>query len=186
MYDIEGRIRTGKLSETLLLPVHPIFRDIAFTVATNVVSLTMIVPAAVELAGMFHPALQPPPWAMIAFVPAVLLAAGVRFLVEWTLGLAAFWVTRLDAAYATYYMAYHFFSGQLAPLELYPAPVQAAAALLPFRWMLHFPVELLLGRLAPGEALVGFAAQAAWLLLSLVLLRRVWRAGVRQYSAVGA
>jgi viologen exporter family transport system permease protein len=79
-----------------------------------------------------------------------------------------------------------FLSGQVAPLSLFPFPVQVAATLLPFRWVIGFPVELLLGRLTLGEALVGFAAQGVWLVLSLALLKIVWRAGVRQYSAVGS
>jgi ABC-type uncharacterized transport system permease subunit len=36
------------------------------------------------------------------------------------------------------------------------------------------------------ETLLGFVAQAVWLLLSLGLMTAVWRAGVRRYSAVGA
>lgn len=186
MYDIEYRIRSGELSGTLLLPVHPISRDIAFSIAANIGSLRIVVPAAIVLGYIFHAALHPALWASIAFVPAVLLAAAVRFLMEWIIGLGAFWVTRLGAAYATYYMALLFFSGQFAPLELYPAAVRAAAAVLPFRWIFQFPVELLLGRLTPVDALVGFAAQGAWITLSLLLLGRVWHAGLRRYSAVGA
>ena len=37
---------------------------------------------------------------------------------------------------------------------------QVAATLLPFRWTIGFPAELLLGRLTPSEALTGFVAQA--------------------------
>ena len=77
-------------------------------------------------------------------------------------------------------------SGQIAPLSLFPSFVQIAADILPFRWMLGFPVELLLGRLTPAETLTGLAAQAAWAVVSVFLLRFVWRAGVRSYSAVGA
>jgi ABC-type uncharacterized transport system permease subunit len=47
-------------------------------------------------------------------------------------------------------------------------------------------VELVLGRLTQLQALEGLAAQVAWVILSLVLVRIVWRAGVRVYSAVGA
>ena len=43
--------------------------------------------------------------------------------------------------------------------------------LLPFRWMLFFPVELLLGRLSLQEILIGFGAQIFWLALCLSLLR---------------
>jgi len=52
--------------------------------------------------------------------------------------------------------------------------------------MVGFPVELLLGRVTLTEALTGLGIQAAWVIIGLVLLRVVWRAGVRVYSAVGA
>jgi ABC-2 type transport system permease protein len=135
---------------------------------------------------IFKPAFSPLLWAIAAFVPAIFLAFLVRFLTEWTLALAAFWTTRVSAVNQAYYVAALFLSGQVAPLALLPGPVRAAAAFLPFRWTVSFPVELLLGRLTPSQALAGFGAQLAWLAISLVLLRVVWRAGVRAYSAVGA
>jgi ABC-2 type transport system permease protein len=52
--------------------------------------------------------------------------------------------------------------------------------------MLGFPVELLLGRLSPTQALIGFGAQLGWLAFALLLLNVTWARGVRQYSAVGA
>jgi ABC-2 type transport system permease protein len=85
-----------------------------------------------------------------------------------------------------YFVALLFLSGQMAPISLLPHPIQVAASILPFRWMISFPVELLLGRLSPLEAARGFAAQGVWILLSLTALRTIWRLGVRVYSAVGA
>ena len=60
------------------------------------------------------------------------------------------------------------------------------ATALPFRWMVAFPVQLALGQLTPYEALSGYAAQGAWLGLSLALLAWTWRRGLRRYAAVGA
>ena len=116
----------------------------------------------------------------------LLLAFLVRFLLEWTLALAAFWTTRVGAINQIYFVLMLFLSGQMAPLDAFPAPVQVVAAILPFRWMIGFPVELLLGRLTPVEALEGWLAQVGLGGHRLVLLRIVWRAGVRVYSAVGA
>ena len=79
-----------------------------------------------------------------------------------------------------------FTAGRIAPLELLPSPLQTLAAVLPFRWMIAFPVELMLGRLTPEETLVGFAAQAAWLLVSLTLIAMLWKTACRRFSAVGA
>jgi ABC-2 type transport system permease protein len=186
MYEFEYRIREGKLSFLLLKPVHPIHSDIADNICAKMVTLPVMLLAAACLAMIFKPAAAVVPWAMAAFIPAVLLAFLLRFLLEWTLALTAFWTTRTSAINQMYFVLVLFLSGQIAPLALFPAPIRVAAEVLPFRWMIGFPVELLLGRLTPGEALTGLAAQAAWLGISLVLLRTVWHAGVKVYSAVGA
>ena len=75
--------------------------------------------------------------------------------------MAAFWTTRIGAINQTYFVMMLFLSGQIAPLTLFPYPLQTVAAVLPFRWMISFPVELLLGRLTPVEALTGLGVQAA-------------------------
>jgi len=186
MYEFEYRIRQGSLSFLLLKPVHPIHSDIADNVSSKMITLPFMLAIAAVLAVIFHPALSPEPWAIGLFVPALLLAFLVRFLLEWTLAQAAFWTTRVDAINQTYFVLLLFLSGQIMPLTLLPHPVRVVAEILPFRSMVGFPVELLLGRLTLTEALTGLGIQAAWVIIGLVLLRVVWRAGVRVYSAVGA
>jgi ABC-2 type transport system permease protein len=186
MYEYEYRIRQGSLSFDLLRPLHPIHSDIADNMTSKLVTMPAMLIIAVVLALIFHPTIHIRPWALAAFVPAILLAFLVRFLTEWTLALAAFWTTRVSAVNQAYFIAALFLSGQIAPLSLLPFPVRVAAWILPFRWTIGFPVELLLGRLTLVQALTGMAVQAAWLALGLILLRVVWRAGLRVYSAVGA
>jgi ABC-2 type transport system permease protein len=135
---------------------------------------------------IFHPSATPTLWGVVVLIPVLVLAFLVRFLCEWTLALAAFWTTRVSAINQLYFILVLFLSGQIAPLSLFPYPIRVAADILPFRWMIGFPVELLLGRLTPLEALAGLAAQAAWVIVGLALVRVVWRSGVRNYSAVGA
>ena len=126
------------------------------------------------------------PWAIALFFPALLLAFAVRFLLEWTLALSAFWTTRVGAVNQIYFVLMLFLSGQFAPLTLFPFPVQIMANILPFRWLISYPIDLMTGRLTLNEALIGLGAQAAWLIVSYILFRIVWRAGVKIYSAVGA
>jgi ABC-2 type transport system permease protein len=186
MYEFEYRIREGILSFILLKPVHPIHSDIADNISSKLITLPLMILIAIGLAVAFQASISPAPWAVALFIPVVLLSFIVRFLVEWTLALAAFWTTRVSAINQTYFVLMLFLSGQIAPLALLPTPIQVVAGILPFRWMLSFPVELLLGRLSPVETLMGMGAQIAWILISFVVLRIVWRAGVRIYSAVGA
>jgi ABC-2 type transport system permease protein len=186
MYEYEYRVRQGMLSFSLLRPVHPIHADLADNISSKVITLPLILAAAAVLALVFRPSFHVVPWALAAGAPALLLAFIVRFLMEWTLALAAFWTTRVSAINQTYFIAMLFLSGQMAPLSLLPPALQRVATYLPFRWTTSFPVELLLGRLDFAAALQGLGMQAAWGALCLFLLRLTWRAGVRIYSAVGA
>jgi ABC-2 type transport system permease protein len=185
MYEFEYRVRHGDLSFVLLRPLHPIHTDIVDNLTSKMLTLPLILVSAAVLAILFKPVVHLRPWAAAAFVPALGLAFLVRYLVEWTLALAAFWTTRVGAINQGYYVAVLFLSGQVAPLALMPGPVRAVAAVLPFRWMIAFPVELILGRLTPAQAAAGLAIQAGWLLLALLLMKVVWRAGVRRFTAVG-
>jgi ABC-2 type transport system permease protein len=186
MYEFDYRIREGTFSADLLHPVHPIHADIAENLSSKTVSLPFMIAAAAILAVLFHPAFHFAWLTAAALVPALVLAFLIRFLVDWTVALAAFWTTRVTAINQIHYMAVLFFSGQIAPLTLLPRPLQIAASILPYRWTLGFPVELMLGRLAPAQIAAGFAIQAAWLLAGALLVKLAWRASVKRYSAVGA
>ena len=186
MYEYEFRVRQGGLSFALLKPVHPIHSDISDNLSSKLVTMPILLVVAGVLALIFHPTAVLSLWAVLAFIPALILAFLVRFLLEWTLALAAFWTTRVNAINQVYFLLMLFLAGQIAPLNLFPRPIQILANILPFRWMLGFPVELVLGRLTQLQTLEGLATQAAWVIVSLVLVGVVWRAGVRVYSAVGA
>jgi ABC-2 type transport system permease protein len=186
MYEFEYRVREGILSVALLKPVHPIHSDIADNISSKIITLPIMIVIAIIFVFAFHASVAPPPWAILVFIPVLLLAFLVRFVLEWTLAQAAFWTTRVSAINQSYFVAFLFLSGQIAPLTLLPHPVQILSLLLPFRWLISFPVELLLGRLTMMQALIGLGAQCGWLIASLILLRMVWRAGVKAYTAVGA
>jgi ABC-2 type transport system permease protein len=186
MFEYEYRVRHGSLSFALLRPVHPIHSDVADNVAFKLLTFPGMLLAAVVVALAFPPSLHFTPWSAAAFIPALLLAFLLRFLLEWTLALTAFWTTRVGAVNQGYFVLSLFLSGQVAPLPLLPVWARTVAAVLPFRWTLSFPVELLLGRLSPAQALAGFAAQAGWLAAAFLLMGFTWRRGVRAYSAVGA
>lgn len=182
----EWRIREGFFSPLLLRPVHPIHNDVAENLTFKLLTGTIVVPVAIFLVVAFGATFQTQPWQIAAFVVALGLAMPLRFLAEWTLGAAAFWITRTGAINQAYSVVMLFLSGFLAPLALFPPAIQAVAAVLPFRWMVAFPVEVALGRLAPDQVLAGFAAQLAWIAGLVLVMRVVWAAGTRRYSAVGA
>lgn len=185
MWEYDYRIRMGDLSAMLLRPIHPVHEDLADNITYKVLTMAVLLPVVALLIRLFTPVFNTQVWAVAAFIPALLLSFLVRFMLGWSLAMVAFWTTRISAMNSSFYVLELFFSGRIAPLSVLPGGLQRVAALLPFSWTLAFPVELLLGRLAPREALFGLGMQVMWLAISLILMRLTWQAGVRKYAAFG-
>jgi ABC-2 type transport system permease protein len=146
----------------------------------------MILPAWILLFVTLRPS-PPHSWAQFLLgIPAVALAGLLRYVWQYSLALFAFWTTRVEAINEFYFALDSFLAGRIAPLALLPGWMAVAAYFSPFRSMASFPVELLLGRLTPGQIGSGFLFQLLWIGVGLALFRWMWAAGVKQYSAVGA
>ena len=185
MWDYEWRIREGILSFALLKPVHPIHSFIADNLMSKAIQLPVLTVIAVALAFTFHAVLSVSLWVVLAFIPVLILAFFVRFLLEWTLAQAAFWTTRVSSLNQLYFLLLLLFSGQIAPLSLLPHSIQIAAKILPLYWTVGFPTELLLGKITPSAALFGIGVKAVWLIITFFLAGAVFKLGTKAYSAVG-
>ena len=185
-YDFEFEVRMGRLSPKLLRPLHPIH----YSVVENLVwKLTTIIPLAIVLifvAITFDARFRTTPVHLLLFLPSVLLAAALAFLSGWALATLAFWTTRVHAVSTFWDRAAFIFAGQIAPLALLPGPLQTIALALPFGYILGVPAEILRGGVTIPTALQLMAGQVVWVVIFYFAFQRVWRVGVRQYSAVGA
>lgn len=187
IWDMEREIRLGELSPQLLRPFSPLLRYLAMALSDKPLRLAMMVPiwaGALLLAPGALP--QPDPLSLAALPFAIILAFFVYFCNQCCIGLLAFWWTQVLAVQDFWFGLYAFASGYLVPLDLLPAPVTQLLMLLPFRAMLGFPVDLLLGRLAPAEIAAGLGLQLFWGLALWALMQILWRRGLRRYGAVGA
>jgi ABC-2 type transport system permease protein len=184
-WTVGDAIRYGRLNLLLLRPMPPLYDALASEVAVKVVFMTFAIPLAAVLALLLRPEVHVSARDGLAFVPALVLAWARRFLWGYWLALLSFWATRADALLSLQESLIFLLGGQVAPTALLPDLMQQAAVMLPFRYMVAFPVEVLTGQLSEAELWIGFGCQAGWLFLALMLSAMLWRAGLRRYSAVG-
>lgn len=178
-------IREGSMSRLLLYPMSPTYNTLASEIAGKVVMMSFVIPVTFILALLLRPELQLTPDRVLLFLPALAFAWLLRFFWGCALALLAFWATRADSLLALQDALIFLLGGQVAPLLLLQGAVKTAATILPFRYMLSFPVELLTGQLTPAAAAQGFSYQLGWLLFTLLLYTQIWRRGLRRYAAVG-
>lgn len=180
-------IRTGTLSMRLLRPVHPMFAYMASHLAAIPFRAVVALPLAVVLLlSSGGSALTGHPLQVLALPPSIVLAWLITFAMLFAIGALAFFMTQTTAVANLYFGLFSLFSGYLLPLDLLPGPVAAAAAWLPFRFMLSAPVELMTRTLDVGEVAALLGGQLAWAVVTMAGASAVWRAGMRRFEAVGA
>jgi ABC-2 type transport system permease protein len=178
-------IRYGQMSRILLRPIPPIFDALAAEFAGKIVYLVFDLPVVALLWLILRPELDFRIENLLAFIPALVLAWALRFFWGYWLALLAFWATRADALLALQDSLIFLLAGQVAPVALLPGLMQTAAKILPFRYMVAYPVEALTGQLAKPDLLFGFAFQVGWLMIAIAVYATLWRIGLHRYSAVG-
>ena len=118
-------------------------------------------------------------------MPALLGAWLLTFLVMALIGTLALYLESATSIFEAWLGISAVLSGYLVPLDLFPKAVQQVALVLPFRFLLSFPVELMLGKPTREHALALLGGQWAYVALALLATNLVWRAGLRRYSAYG-
>ena len=186
MWELGWRVQQGTFSGMLMRPIHPIHNDIVENLVFKLLTVILLLPIAVVLSIVFHAEYD---WRLphlLAVIPAIALAAFMVFLLEWTLGLIAFWITKTSALFQLYSSVYFFLAGMVAPLALLPGWAQFLASILPFRWAVAFPVAIALGTATAPDIAIGLTMQVVWIGLLLLALRLTWTRAASHYSAVGA
>lgn len=178
-------IRYGGMNPILLRPLPPILETLSSEVAGKVVYMLFDVPVVIVLALILRPELHLTAGRALAFLPALAMAWALRFFWGYWLALLAFWATRADALLMLQDTLVFLLAGQVAPVALLPGAIRSAALVLPFRYMLGFPIEVLTGQVAGAALWRGFALQAGWLGVAVALYLFLWHTGVKRYAAVG-
>jgi ABC-2 type transport system permease protein len=159
---------------------------VAYNFSFKFLTSVMLLPIWILLFVFLKPSAPQSWWGLLFALPALGLAAILRYVLQYSLAMIAFWTTRVEAINQLYMMLDSFLSGRIAPLALLPGWLGILGYFSPFRWMGAFPVELALGRVPISQVIPGYGIQIAWLCAALLLFRAVWAAGIKQYSAVGA
>ena len=178
-------VRYGQMNRLLIRPLSPFYDTLSSEMAGKVVYMIFDLPIVLVLALIMRPEMHATLRDLLAFIPALLLAWALRFFWGYWLALLAFWATRADALLALQDSLVFLLAGQVAPVGLLPGLLRTAAEILPFRYMVGFPVEVLTGQVTQAGLVTGFAVQVGWLALAVALTALLWRLGLRRYSAVG-
>lgn len=187
VWQMNEDIRHGTLSMQLLRPIHPFVVYVTGHLAAIPLRAIIVLPvAAVLLLSSAGPLITRDPTLLSMLVPALAGAWALSFFVLVVIGTLAFFLERSMGLTQVYFGVFAVLSGYLLPLDLLPGWLQTFAQVAPFRFMLAFPVELLMGAHEPARAWALLGAQWAYVALVFLLALGLWHRGIRRYEAYGS
>ncbi len=185
IWDFEREVVEGKLSPRLLQPIDPIWHHVGRHISERIARMPFVIflvllffllyPQAFWIPNLGH---------LLLFLFASVIAFALRFIIQYTFAMFAFWTERANALENLWFLFYLFLSGYIAPLEVFPETLQQIVLLTPFPYLIHFPAAILVG--VPVDLGRGFLSTIGWFLVFLGLNRIFWRLGLKQYSGMGA
>lgn len=186
-WELDFAIREGRLSPMLLRPIHPIHNDIAANWVEKGLRVAIVLPIATVVLALTPGAnVNLAPLNVLAFIISVIGAWLILFMIDYLIGMLAFWTTQTSAFIVGFDGIRIVLTGVIAPLAMFPQAVQDVLRWTPFPYMLNFSIDIAMGRLAVDALAFGFAVQWAWVAISITAVAIVWRLAIRFYSAVGA
>ncbi len=186
-WQIASDIREGQINSFLTKPLSYLaYRFSIFLSGRLVYTVITIAPIAL-IFFCFRRYLTFPadPLVWICALVSLGMAAMIQFFITYSIAMMAFWILEISTIVFIVYSFEYFLGGQMFPVDIMPAAVQAFMKWLPFYYELFCPIAIFLERLRGAEMYQALAIQSAWLLATWALARLMWQRGLGHYQAVG-
>jgi ABC-2 type transport system permease protein len=186
IWDMNWEVRQGTLQRRLLWPIHALLTYLAENLAALPMRFVVAIPVAVVTTALLGTDIWVRDPVQLAIVPLSFFGAFLlTFLPMAIIGTLSLWWESSVALYDLWLALYTVFSGYVVPLELFPKALGGVVAWLPFRQMLAFPVENLLGLATRQQALHDLGLQWSYIGAFAVIASVLWRAGIQRFAAYG-
>jgi ABC-2 type transport system permease protein len=185
IYEFEKQVLEGKLSLKLLQPLDPVWHHVANHLSERVARIPFVFLLLIFFFVLYPQAFWLPSIAnLFLFILATIMAFALKFIIQYTFAMLAFWTERAAALENAWLLFFIFLSGLIAPLDIFPENVRNIVMFTPFPYIINFPASILVG--LPVDLTRGFLSTSGWFFMFLGINRFLWRKGLKQYSGMGA
>ncbi len=186
-YGVGDEINEGSLSNYLVRPINYFMYNFAKDLGDKAVNIVFCIVELTILFVVLRPQLflQTNPVLLLLSAVSVIIALILYFYFNFLIGFVAFWSPEVWAPRFIFTIVITFFAGGLFPLDILPAKIFAIFNLLPFTYLLYFPLKIYLGQLSTSQIVSGIGISLIWIAFTYLLVKFVWQKGLKVYTAWG-
>src|SRR5213595_3824123 len=186
-WQIAADIREGQINALLTKPMSYLAYRFSIFCSGRLVYTFVTLPPIALIFLYFHNYVVLPhdPMTYVLATLSTLIVAFIQFFTTYSLAMMAFWFFEITTIVFIVYSFEYFLGGQMFPIDIMPAGVQAALKWMPFYYELFCPVAIFMERLRGPEMAEALAIQAGWVLFMWGPPALMWKRGLGHYQAVG-
>jgi ABC-2 type transport system permease protein len=186
-YEVMDDVKNGKFSKFLVQPLGYFPYRLCSSIGQKLPGLVMILGIlALVLFGLnAFWSISIEFYRIVLFSVTLVLAVALNFVIFYCISSLVFWITEIGFLFEGIRIVIILFSGGIFPLEVFGDGFVQVMNLLPFKYTVSYPINVLNGKLPPGEIGIGIVMQCVWIAICLGAADYLWRVGSRRYVAVG-
>ena len=185
--EIGDNILSGDLSTFLIRPFNYFYYWIARDLGDKLTNIAFSIVEITILILVLKPPLffQANPLIILVVILATIIGMGINFIISSLLSMIGFWSQDIWAPRFLFYVIMGFFSGTLFPLDIFPKKAFAVLEFLPTTYLVYFPIKVYLGQLSQQQMFFGLCIGIMWIIIGYLILRFIWKKGLKGYGAYG-
>ncbi|MDY7991046.1 ABC-2 family transporter protein [Paenibacillus polymyxa] len=185
--NVATEIKDGGLNKYLVQPVSffalKLFTMLGQKIFFFSAMLCILLFTLVYLTGTYG--IRIPLAHILLFMVSMVMSLLLNFLISYTLAAVAFILSEISYFFEMTGLFVIILSGGVFPIEVFGKTINKILDYLPFKYTIHFPANVINGRLSMDEAVQGIGMQFFWMIALLAFSRIVWRAGMKKYLGLG-
>lgn len=191
-YTLENGARdmiSGKFSNSLIKPFNYLVEYLGFDLGNNLLRFLLFIPVfIIGIIIVLHHNMFGYTFSLfnfLLFIISIILGFIISFLLGNIISLVALKIKEMDGIRIFYYNISAMLSGEFIPIFFLSTIWQTVFKILPFRYTLSFPVEILIGDLDERLLMEGFVYSVSWILILLVIYKLAFNYFIKYYESEG-
>lgn len=188
-HDIGLEVKDGSIAINLIKPISYKIRMLFMSFGAFVYQfIFVLLPVWIGLLLVRYftvGELPPSIGTILLYLLSLLMAFFVNYLMNFSFGLLAFYVTNMWGVSHLKEAVLLFFSGQLIPIAFFPIVLQKVMQFFPFSSLNYIPVMIYLKKVTGTALLQSLGTQILWIALLYLLSKWLWNRAINKLVILG-
>lgn len=184
---VAGEIKNGTFSVYLVKPMNHLLYNISSRLGNMIIQLLVSLITFILIFIFVFKSFSGIPSVLTIVIIIFSAIAGmfINTLIGYICALVALWFEQVNVMFIFKGLLLSFISGVLIPIQFFPNGLRQALRYLPFNYLIAFTIDIYLGKVKGVKIIYGFGIQLFWIFLLLLIIRIMWRKGIKKYTSTG-